>query len=244
MIKGSDIWLFIGVFVGLFILWVVTGGPSRPLSWAGPFLNAPAPLGSGKAYFLPGAGFTSGGTGFTIGTSNAHITVSNSSGAVAITNPSPYRGKIYFQSPPAAAETANPNSEYVGIAVAATVSAPIDIMGWRLVSANTNAPLPSGTLIPEPSGQNRIEDIVLHGGDTAFVTSGNSPIGISYRDNECTPYIGGLYNNCFADHINDPNFAGTSWRIYLNSGVELWRNDHDTIRLLDAQGKTVDVLTY
>jgi hypothetical protein len=35
-----------------------------------------------------------------------------------------------------------------------------------------------------------------------------------------------------------------SWRIYLASGRELWRDSHDTIQLLDTEGRVVDTASY
>ena len=52
------------------------------------------------------------------------------------------------------------------------------------------------------------------------------------------------YNGCLSRHGQDHGFRSNSWRLYVAAGVELWRNSHDVIRLLDAQGQTVDVLTY
>ncbi len=52
------------------------------------------------------------------------------------------------------------------------------------------------------------------------------------------------YNGCVQANRYAPSFQGTTWRIYLNSRVELWDNAHDIIRLLDREGHTVDTLTY
>jgi hypothetical protein len=52
------------------------------------------------------------------------------------------------------------------------------------------------------------------------------------------------YNGCVYGHRLDRNFASNVWRLYLTSGVQLWRDTHDIVRLLDDQGRTVDVLTY
>lgn len=52
------------------------------------------------------------------------------------------------------------------------------------------------------------------------------------------------YNGCVQNYRYKSTFADDSWRIYLNAYGELWRNSHDIIRLLDAQGRTVDVITY
>ncbi|OGG79737.1 hypothetical protein A3A39_04390 [Candidatus Kaiserbacteria bacterium RIFCSPLOWO2_01_FULL_54_13] len=52
------------------------------------------------------------------------------------------------------------------------------------------------------------------------------------------------YNGCVQNFQHKSDFARDSWRIYLNAGGELWRNTHDIIRLLDAEGRTVDVVSY
>ena len=52
------------------------------------------------------------------------------------------------------------------------------------------------------------------------------------------------YNGCVSMYRHRSSFAGDSWRVYLNASRELWRNSHDVIRLLDAEGRTVDAITY
>lgn len=52
------------------------------------------------------------------------------------------------------------------------------------------------------------------------------------------------YNGCVQNHRHESGFARGTWRIYLNSVGELWRNSHDIIRLLDSEGRTVDVISY
>jgi len=52
------------------------------------------------------------------------------------------------------------------------------------------------------------------------------------------------YNGCVANNRFRPTFNSNSWRLYLGANVELWRNTHDIIRLLDDSGRTVDVVTY
>jgi len=52
------------------------------------------------------------------------------------------------------------------------------------------------------------------------------------------------YNGCADMYRHRASFMENSWRIYLGASHELWRNSHDVIRLLDAEGKTVDAITY
>ena len=52
------------------------------------------------------------------------------------------------------------------------------------------------------------------------------------------------YNGCVAAYRTVPGFALPSWRLYLSVATPLWKPTHDTIRLLDAEGRVVDVLNY
>ena len=52
------------------------------------------------------------------------------------------------------------------------------------------------------------------------------------------------YNGCVTANRYKSTFANDNWRIYLGASSELWRNTHDVIRLLDASGRTVDLLSY
>lgn len=52
------------------------------------------------------------------------------------------------------------------------------------------------------------------------------------------------YNGCINTYRNRVPFALPTFRAYLSLRSELWGNSHDVIRLLDEQGRTVDVLTY
>lgn len=52
------------------------------------------------------------------------------------------------------------------------------------------------------------------------------------------------YNGCVNLHRNDYNFQQDPWRLFLGSAQNLWRDEHDAIRLLDADGQVVDVYTY
>ncbi len=52
------------------------------------------------------------------------------------------------------------------------------------------------------------------------------------------------YNGCVNTNRARPSFALPTYRAYLSLRSELWANSHDVVRLLDADGRTVDVLTY
>lgn len=68
------------------------------------------------------------------------------------------------------------------------------------------------------------------------------PIG---TPNSCALFITEKinYNMCVKNHRDDTDFSKPEWRVYLKQGSELW-SDRDIIRLLDENGKTVDVFSY
>lgn len=62
----------------------------------------------------------------------------------------------------------------------------------------------------------------------------------------CSAYIANTfsYQGCVNRLAGGSDFLLPTWRLYLNSSVQFWDNTHDIIRLLDAQGQTVDALSY
>jgi hypothetical protein len=55
------------------------------------------------------------------------------------------------------------------------------------------------------------------------------------------------YPNCVEKEFKNRGFAvfnGGGWYSYLNQPLEIWRNKYDVIRLLDTQGRVVDVWVY
>lgn len=69
------------------------------------------------------------------------------------------------------------------------------------------------------------------------------PVGLSL---ECNEFINRNvhYNGCLALHKNDSNFYKQEWRIFLKKDAELWKEKRETIKLLDAEGKIIDSLSY
>ncbi len=52
------------------------------------------------------------------------------------------------------------------------------------------------------------------------------------------------YNGCVDAHRNDADFKGDTWRIYLGRTTPMWRTQHEVVKLLDVNGKTVDAFSY
>jgi len=321
-----DALFFVGIFIFIFLVWVATGGPTHPISFQGPFLSSPTTAGNVTTYYLPQASFTVGDSNAALSEygngSNGSLSQASAAtdqlqqqvrAAAAFGTPSPYRGLVTISQNPSGPANTDPKQEYLELDVSRQATDGVDITGWKLVSVVTNyfGVITEGTKIPTTGNVNPTLPIVLQPGDRAIVSTGLSPIGVSFRENECTGYLGqyqqfspqlenncpdalgefnrfystanalkddncynlvrtiprctspsdesvGLssacfalidnylsYNGCVAAHKNDVEFAAeTTWRIYLGQTKELWKPSRDGIRLVDAQGKTVDLFTY
>ena len=315
----NDFFFFFGIFFFIFVIWAGTGGPSRPISWAGPFLNPPAPLGSGTAYSLPSAGFNIGAFAGGLGNLPRQAEqVAEDMGelekqlaaAKKFGEPSVYRGLVTFERYSSGPKATTAKNESVSIRLSSRANESVRIDGWKLVSSVTgqSATIPQGTEIPRSGIINAIEPIMLRPGDTAAISTGRSPIGASFRENRCIGYFeqyqkftpslpktcpvpedefdrfydaplrddtcrtfikaiprctlissippifastcGGFigtylnYNGCITAHGSERDFLGTSWRIFIGRDSELWKAKYETIKLIDRDGKTVDLYAY
>ncbi len=194
-----DAWFFIGVFAFIFLIWIITGGPVHPLAFTGPKLAAPQELGGGTYLSLPRAPFGVGGANVSLpGSSSGGGAVSGSQasvpslyGGTAFGEVSPYRGVISMNHYISNAGTSNVQNEYIELSVSSGASVPVDLTGWMLVSglSGSSAAIPRGTEVPISGTVNAIQDIVLKPGDRAWVISGRSPIGASFRENKCIGYF-------------------------------------------------------
>ena len=197
-----DSWFFIGVFVFIFLIWVATGGPTHPISFAGPSLAQPAELGGGTYLSLPraGFGFGSAGTVSLPGSSNGETVPGVGTqasaplfvGGTAYGPVSPYHGIVSMNHYVSGAGSSDPNNEYLELYLPSSASVPVDLSGWRLVSGASSASvtIPKGTEVPTSGTINDSQAIVLNPGDHAIFISGRSPIGASFKENKCIGYFG------------------------------------------------------
>lgn len=193
----------------MFILWLVTGGPTHPLSFAGPVLHTTISSGGSARYSGSGASRVSyfSSTKRKINTSRAsnkqieqkisqvsrqvHELSRGVSSAVLFGTPSPYRGKVFLNHSVWGAGSSNPNMEYIVLHVSSDAPRGVDISGWRLKSGTTGkeAIIPRGTEVPRSGIINAGTHIIISPGDEAIITSGQSPIGASFQENICTGYL-------------------------------------------------------
>ncbi len=315
-----DAWFFIGVFIFVFLMWVATGGPLHPLSFAGPQLAEPDVLGGGTYLSLPRASLGIGSSNISLpgSSSGGGSLLGGSSGSVptftggsVFGTPSPYRGIVVMNHGVSGAGSSDPRSEYIQLYVPSGSGVPVDISGWELVSdaSGNGSYIPRGTEVPMSGTINAVQDIVLLPGTRAYVISGQSPIGASFRENKCIGYYSNFqtfypslpqtcpmpsdelaanygsyylrdsacidyvnklsrcqvalsppvtvsgacqsflvkylnYNGCAEEHRQDADFLGDTWRIYLGRSAPMWRPQHELVKLVDKDGKTVDAFSY
>lgn len=221
-----DAWFFIGVFVFIFIIWIAVGGPTHPISFSGPTLAQPSPLGNGTYLQLPKAPFGVGGATVSLpGSSSGNFSGSSASvpsfvGGSVFGTPSIYRGIVSMNHYVSGAGSSDPGSEYVEITAAQNAGVPVDLSGWTLSSDATGnaAVIPKGTEIPTSGIVNAAQDIVLAPGIRAILISGQSPIGASFRENKCIGYFSdfqhfspSLPQNCPVPSDELASFYGTGY---------------------------------
>jgi hypothetical protein len=52
------------------------------------------------------------------------------------------------------------------------------------------------------------------------------------------------YQGCIANHLNDADFEGRTWRIFLGRGWEMWAKEYETIELFNEQGQLISFQNY
>lgn len=102
---------------------------------------------------------------------------------------SPYEGKVLLRT--ASARSTDVSREYVEIRSVSKNTERILLSGWRLKSAITGigVDIPKAAYLPKPGTLNTELPLALSPGDRAFIISGRSPIGVSFRSNICTGYF-------------------------------------------------------
>ncbi len=305
----GDGWLFVGILVSIFVLWLATGGPDRPISWSGPYITPLVGPGDvGEGYGDEEQFYSSwGGIRDDVGNVGNVSDLRESIAAARFGNASGYKDFVTIDHSVSGIDGRDPDEEYITISVSGRADDPITVSGWRLEdpARGTSLTIPNGTLVPRSGAVNQTAPIVLQPGDDAVIVIGTSPVGVSFKENLCTGYfdeyqsftpslelscpspgaeyddfypgfdescaeyvdelprcsvarpgnrVGNAcrafantylnYNGCVATHGNEEDFMSRTWRIYLGSKDEFFTRDHGSVRLVDGNGKTVDLLSY
>ncbi len=314
----SDVYLFFGIIFFIFIVWIATGGPSRPISFAGPYILPLAPGTTPTGYSLSRTASTtvSHSSGWTSNTlrSVQQDVVTLEKAVVSSTrfgDPSPHKGAVTIRHSIGGLGATDPDKEYISLYASSGAGSGVTITGWKIYSEalGHSFTIPQGASTPTSGIVNRVSPIVLLPGQTATITVGDSPVGFSFRTNLCTGYFEEFqnftpslslscptpssdfdrfylgnehsldackaylrtvprctipnnepsniaddcyhfidtylnYNGCVVAHEGDAGFFGTEWRIFVKRDDAFFTKAHDTIKLLDENGKTVDLFSY
>lgn len=85
----------------------------------------------------------------------------------------------------------DPEQEYAVLHINSKATTTIDITGWTLKSTNTgnSVTIPRGTYLYFSGTINSEDDIYVTGGDTIYLITGQTPIGVSFKLNKCSGYL-------------------------------------------------------
>lgn len=195
MVRTVLWYLFWALIVVLVVIWLLSGGIGKVKAVAASFSNPFGPFASqlygGGAVQLPWAIAIPQGvdisnlTGST--TLSEESTSQQNASAETFGNVSPYAQQITLSADGATAS--DPQQEYVVIQNVG--QSDIDISGWSLQSALTGARayIPLGASFFVLGQLNAQTGIELAPGGIAVVTTGVSPVGTSFRENECSGYL-------------------------------------------------------
>jgi hypothetical protein len=135
----------------------------------------------------------------------------------------------------------------------------VSITGWSLEIGERRFTLGGASSIPKHGAINDESPIVLSDRASIIVSSGESPIGVSFRENMCTPFFGKYqgfepqltlggsegvsvlekypdYTTCVASESGKAGFYLDIWRLYLDLDETPWTNSR-LIKLVDQEGK-------
>jgi hypothetical protein len=315
----SDVFFFLGVFIFIFVVWVATGGPERPISFTGPYLYPIQTTGVNATAYGDGRAIDTSTKAGSIGSNlkdtrvNIEELKKQLADLKAFGESSPYRGLVTIDHSTYGPAQSDVKKEYITIRYSSSADNDLTITGWRVVSGSSGASaiIGAGAKLVRAGSLNPTSEIALAPGDSAIIQTGSSPIGDSFQENRCSGYLDQFqnfeptfsnncpsptdefrsfytgsvnaakddrcydflktlpscvlptnvsrdlpsqcrdfisdrlnYNGCVAAHEFEPKFFTSTWRIFLDHRNQMWREGAETIKLLDREGKTVDLFAY
>lgn len=208
--------LLLGGVTLLILFWLWTGGFSRVANFVKTIPNPTALLWGGESgqyeirfpwqISTPQGPDISGlvGTGGSTGASNGVSTADAQAqldqaqaqyadiqkqleDAKAYGNPSPYSGRASLSR--GSATESDARQEYLEISARGNTE--VSLAGWSLQSvlSGTRVPLPPAVPVFVAGVVNTPISVVLSPGETALVSSGPSPIGVSFQETRCTGFL-------------------------------------------------------
>jgi len=168
----NDLKWLIFIIIALWIVWFFTGGPKSEYASGGLFLKPPAPLDTGETYGeLP------------------KIKNRQESSLPKNENTSIFQDKIFISNTNGAL-LSDPNLEYIELKAGNTNKNPIYISGWSIKNSNGDKlKIENASELPMVGKVNKESALFLNPGEKVVITTGRSPIGISFRINSCSGYL-------------------------------------------------------
>ena len=151
-------------------------------------------------------------------------------------------------------EETSAQNEYFIVSLKTKSGKPINLSGWSVsLNGDQRLKLPEATKEFKQGDINELEEIVIAEESQLFITTGASPVGVSFGENRCigllskyqnfTPALPPAplgyesYNLCLTERKNEKNFLSNRWRIYLGFQNEMWNGPGEIITLLDENGQ-------
>jgi hypothetical protein len=304
------------------VVWVMSGGLSRGIEYAKTISNPIAFImgdPNGEPFKLPGQPdlMTGPDMGLSAGSTYENAIYDTNYSGISDASTSPADDPQTFGNPSPSHDAArlvmgnavgqDARTQYIMVEAAPSNAAALMLSGWTIQSAlsGVRAPLPQAAPVFVQGTVNAVGAVSLAPGEAAVVSTGFSPVGVSFKENRCSGYLAQFqaftpalqsqcdaasdalassgypddgscyafaqslqpctfpqsvpsgvssschqalastltYNSCLARHRGDAGFSSGNWRLFLDASRPLWRT-HDTLRLLDSQGRVVDTLTY
>ncbi len=168
----SDLKWLIVIIVIIWFVWFFTGGPNRDRSQYGLFIKPPAPLDTGEAY---------GGLPNSKNKSQKIFSKTIKS--------SIFRDEILISNTNNTREE-NPNKEYLEIRASNTNKSPVYITNWSFKnSSGVKTEIGKASKLPYFGKINNEQSLFLSKGERAIISTGRSPIGVSFQVNKCSSYL-------------------------------------------------------
>ncbi|TSC84513.1 MAG: hypothetical protein G01um101417_178 [Parcubacteria group bacterium Gr01-1014_17] len=165
----DDLKWFIGFLIFFIIAWVMGGGVMRDV--ASPFIAPPVPVGERSSATKTGS------------LPKDLKAIAEKSGASSLKGVLELSVNNYG--------SASAAEEYITLQLSESASARVLLTGMTIKSdaSGRSATVGKGAYLPQQGTVNAEEPVYLEPGGTAFVVTGRSPTGSSFRVNKCTGYF-------------------------------------------------------
>lgn len=168
----KDLIYTILILIGLALVWYFTGGPSRPSASSGPFLKRPVQQHQQEILNR---------------TKQEADNAPSSRKHPGKDSAFRYQANLAVGS---GAKESSPQKEYVEIKASSVNERFLLLTGWSLKNKEgQEVKIGKGSYLPFPAKVNSQQIIFLKPGERAYVVTGESPIGTSFRVNKCTGYF-------------------------------------------------------